>query len=403
MKYRIKKVILYFIMVCTISVLFVACGNAEEKEDDKQVNSGNIESWDKDEKETTTKEKKKVKATEGLEYIINPDRKSYSVSGIGTATDTDIVIADKYEGLPVTAIADGAFKRCEKLTGVNIPDSITSIGKEAFYGCISLKELVLPNNIVSFGEEAFVCCESLSEVVLPDSTQFIGDYLFGECNNIRSITVPFLGETKNEDWANIYRFFHDVPESLKTVVVTNEKIIFKNAFKDCASIEKIIYYQIVTEIGEEAFAACDSLKELVFQNGNSIKTIGLRAFRGCTSLVDIEFLGESFVKSIGQSTFSGCYSLTDIKLPESLKEIKQYAFNGCDSIESIIIPKGVNIIEKHAFQQCTSLVSVVFENTACWMYTDGVFMYGEKGEADVTDASVNAKKMSTGEYEYYRE
>jgi hypothetical protein len=45
-----------------------------------------------------------VPASEGLEYELNEDGTSYSVIGIGTCEDTDIVIPSTYEGLPVTRL-----------------------------------------------------------------------------------------------------------------------------------------------------------------------------------------------------------------------------------------------------------------------------------------------------------
>lgn len=47
--------------------------------------------------------------TKGLEYKLNNDKNSYSVSSIGTATDTDINIPEEYNGKPVTGIAGSAF------------------------------------------------------------------------------------------------------------------------------------------------------------------------------------------------------------------------------------------------------------------------------------------------------
>ena len=42
------------------------------------------------------------KANESLRYTLNPDFESYSVSGMGTCTDKDVVIPSTYLGKPVT-------------------------------------------------------------------------------------------------------------------------------------------------------------------------------------------------------------------------------------------------------------------------------------------------------------
>ena len=88
-----------------------------------------------------------VVGTEGLEYKLDYDQKSYYVKSIGTATDNDIVISSVYEGLPVTYIGSYAFGNCTSLTSINIPDSITEIGEYAFDSCASLTNITIPAGI----------------------------------------------------------------------------------------------------------------------------------------------------------------------------------------------------------------------------------------------------------------
>ena len=77
--------------------------------------------------------------SEGLEYRLVGD--AYEVQEIGSCTDTDIVIPSEYEGLPVTASGSYAFKDCDTLRSVTIPDSVTDIGDCAFWGCASLTDV----------------------------------------------------------------------------------------------------------------------------------------------------------------------------------------------------------------------------------------------------------------------
>lgn len=120
--------------------------------------------------------------TEGLEYSV---KSTYAVvKGLGTATDTDIVIADEYEGLPVTEIDYYAFYNCSRLTSVTIPDGITSIGNLAFFLCNSLESINIPER------------ESISDVHPTSSYIILGT---------NSSINPQLQNHKNTEQKNFYK------------------------------------------------------------------------------------------------------------------------------------------------------------------------------------------------------
>ena len=47
--------------------------------------------------------------SDGLEYALTEDGQSYYLSGYTDDAPEDIVVASEYNGLPVTAIGEGAF------------------------------------------------------------------------------------------------------------------------------------------------------------------------------------------------------------------------------------------------------------------------------------------------------
>ena len=112
----------------------------------------------------TTSFVEKKKYSEGLEYTLLEDD-TYEVSGIGTCTDTDIVIPETYNGKAVTMIGESAFYNCYRLTSVEIGDSVTMIGESAFDYCRSLTSVVIPDSVTSIGNYAFNGCYKLVEVV----------------------------------------------------------------------------------------------------------------------------------------------------------------------------------------------------------------------------------------------
>ncbi len=102
--------------------------------------------------------------TEGLAYTQSSDKKSYLVSGIGTATATDIVIPATYEDLPVTGIYTWAFYNCADLTSITLPVGMTSIGSSAFRDCVNLQNIVVPAGMASIGNQAFYDCDKLEGI-----------------------------------------------------------------------------------------------------------------------------------------------------------------------------------------------------------------------------------------------
>ena len=88
----------------------------------------------------------------------------------------------------VTSIGDGAFQSCESLTGIEIPNSVTRIGDGAFKYCSNLTSIEIPNSVTSIGEFTFYCCDSLTSIEIPNSVTSIGGYAFAFCESLTKIT-----------------------------------------------------------------------------------------------------------------------------------------------------------------------------------------------------------------------
>ena len=126
----------------------------------------------------------------------------------------------------VKVIGNNAFKRCEFLTNINIPNSVTNIGYEAFDCCVSLTSINIPDSVTNIGNKAFSSCVSLTSINIPDSVTNIGNEAFWGCESLTSINIPNS--------------------------VTN---IGGNAFEYC-SLTSINIPDSMTNIGNEAFKNC---------------------------------------------------------------------------------------------------------------------------------------------------
>ena len=127
--------------------------------------------------------------SKGLEFALSEDGASYIVVGIGTCTDTELVIPSTYEKLPVTEIGEGALKSLSDVTSITIPDSVKTIGRKAFAYCSALVELKLGGGVETIGEEAFRNCVKLTDVVIPASTTRIEMRAFAYCTDVVNFTI----------------------------------------------------------------------------------------------------------------------------------------------------------------------------------------------------------------------
>lgn len=127
------------------------------------------------------------KYTYGLRYTLSDDGSYYICSGIGTATDNDIVIAATYNFIPVRAIGERAFMNCENLTGITIPEGVTSIGSQAFQSCTGLLKIVIPDSVTKIDNYAFYGCSSLKEITVPAGVTALESYTFTNCTKLERI------------------------------------------------------------------------------------------------------------------------------------------------------------------------------------------------------------------------
>lgn len=165
MKKTLTAIILSLAAAATLSLGMAACGNPDDG-----TPAG---------------------ATNGLEYTLSDDGTYYTLAGIGTATETEIIIPETYRDLPVTEIEADAFRSNKDITAVTIPASITTIGPAVFNDCSSLESVTFEGDeLDSLGNFAFINCTSLTEIALPEGIPTIGTYTFSGCSNLTAITIP---------------------------------------------------------------------------------------------------------------------------------------------------------------------------------------------------------------------
>lgn len=279
----------------------------------------------------------------------------------------------------VTVIGEAAFQRCSDFRCINIPKSVMRIGKKAFGDCQGLKSIsiasdnmfftsinncclskdaktlyfgcmtsVIPDGVTTIGDYAFDLCDGLINIVIPNSVIEIGAYAFSECNDLTNIVIP-NSVTKIGEWA------FSGCNGLTSIVIPNSVTkIGEGAFYECHKPIKLEGPNSVAEIGSFAFFECDGLTDVYISN--RVTEIKDNVFCGCSGLTSIVI--PNSVTKIGKSAFSFCSGLTKLDIPNNVTEISDWCFSGCRGLTNIVIPNRVTKIGEHAFDYCSCLSNI---------------------------------------------
>ena len=249
----------------------------------------------------------------------------------------------------ITAIADNAFKGCNKLLTVIIPRGITHIGNSAFQDCANLRLVAIPEKITHIGDSTFQGCDSLYTVKLPNSLVSIGIGAFRACRNLTDIKLP-----DNIETIGGYAFYGC--RSIDTIELPPKtKTIGEYAFCDC-NLKEVRMTNVET-IEQYAFLRCILLENVSF--GNSLKYIGKAAFKTCMKLQKVEI---DYDVTLGDELFSGCYALKTVSIGNGIIPYSQM-FYECYALEKITLSQDTKWIGSHAFCYCRSLQNVEFPET----------------------------------------
>lgn len=409
---------------------------------------------------THTDESKLEKTSDGLAILNNSDSERHVIGYTGTKTDIAVP-----EG--ITLIKKYAFYKNENITSIIIPEGVVEIGAYAFQGCTSLRSVTLPTTIKKINARAFFGCTSLVSINLPEGLEFIGESAFyntrmseivvpstvtnlgagcfGNNPNLTSLTLPFVGtsvDTTDQGNQRIHALFsrqitdldealfdkpysytsyYYVPVALKTIIVTGDVVLNKEAFINMSHVQKIDVSH-ATSIGKGTFKFCRALTEIVLSD--SVELIGTEAFRGCWALKEITL--PAYVKSFDYYLFEDCPALEsmvfptsaakaasslyttvknlyyrgtlaeycalpisdsyrfnafadnvyflqengeyaqlsgEIVIPDTVTKIGKNVFYGYTGITSVVLPNTITAIDEYAFAECVNLKEIHFDGT----------------------------------------
>lgn len=311
----------------------------------------------------------------------------------------------------ITKIPYHAFYKCNQLTTVEIPASVTEMGKnDVFEGCTALTsitvadgnetffaedgvlyrheedddgnkvddefialicppgkngEVALKAGTVEIGGSAFEGCTKLTGVTLNGGLTRIGSNAFGGCSSLQDVTLSatltslgngvFNGCTS---LASLKVAAGNTKFSAQDGVLYNidktELLLYPAAKPD----ETFAIPNTVTRIDTYGFSENPHIKTVT---ANALTSIESSAFMNCESLTSFsaKSLGEVKLQAFYQCAKLETFTLED---EDPLKTIGNDAFSRCSSLTAAPIA-GATSIGDRAFQSCTALTSLTFCET----------------------------------------
>ncbi len=254
------------------------------------------------------------------------------------------------EGL--TEIDNRTFYKCSNLKYVNIPSTVTTIGSSAFYYCSSLEHINFPESLTKIKDSAFERCSSLREVALPASLSSIGTYVFEYCKSLESLTVDpantnfkaVNGVLYNGDMTRLYLCSSACTDT--HFIVPDSVTKFETfSFYDNHTVTRLTIPASVTSIADAALRGCPlEFIEVSPDNPEFCSMDGVLYKKDAATLVRVPqnytssaFIIPDSVTKIGNYAFFDCAGIREIYFPASLSKIGSAIFRGCTSLENIYV------------------------------------------------------------------
>lgn len=191
---------------------------------------------------------------------------------------TNIVIPSEINGLPVTRIAESAFRENDVITSVVIPDSVTKIGEYAFYSCESLVKVVLSKNVKEIKDSTFAYDYALTSINL-DSIETIGENAFTFCYKLSGMITLHA-----ENLIIGYKAFYNA-NATGFKMYANAVRIGDRAFTDLSDLQFVYISDNAEVTGSGKFmSGCPNLESFVAPANTTIGYSKDDLFTNCPKL-----------------------------------------------------------------------------------------------------------------------
>ena len=230
-------------------------------------------------------------------------------------------------------IGTQAFKGDTKLTHFDFPATVKTIGESAFNGTTSMTNVTFaaPSQLQTIEKAAFQDASGLQNITLPEGVKEIKEHAFNSCTSLTEIGVPASLTTIDPKGFQLCEKLEKftVNKNNPTYSSVDGFLLDKNKTKlvSFPPAKANTYYTLlpptIEEIGEQAFYAIDSLKNITLPK--KVTKIDKFAFDLTKNLNTIAFLNKTPVANVDASAFNPA-NVDKAKIKLSVRKGAETAF-----------------------------------------------------------------------------
>lgn len=174
-------------------------------------------------------------------------------------------------------------------------EPVKSIGRNSFWNCKGIKKIVLPATLKQIGYNPFVGCSNIHFESHSDEYVVDNDILFDKNKN-KIVCYPAwkaVGEVSiPESVIALERGSFSGCDKVTGINLHNVNVISKSCFTNCSSLKDIYCSDLITYIGEWAFAYCTFLEHISISKNTKIDN---NAFSNCSTKIQIRDRRDNYV------------------------------------------------------------------------------------------------------------
>ena len=258
---------------------------------------------------------------------------AYQAAGFAGAPMASVVIKDQINGLPVTKIADSAFRGQTAITSLTLPSTLTFIDRYAFYECSNIEAVEIPKSVeniyfLAFGD--MYNCTSLTFEAGGTTGLSIGQAAFRGIGHQGVLTLP----SRVTDIGGGGGGYFTGASGITAYALNSD-----NVSGNCISVDA----------SGVLFATSNGKKELFsYPAGSTATTYTVPAdvtsvhtsegFKQVQNLQVVNFVNENAL-SLPSYCMSSMPSLTTVNFNGTgVVTFDWYVFSGCNNLRSLVIP-----------------------------------------------------------------